>query len=119
LFMMAVITALFAVMGWALVRPGLDYVFIFTLGGIVASVYSVALTLLGEQFRGAALASATATFTLMWNVAAALGPPLTGQAMDSFGPQGLVWFMALLSISAVPLGYRVWRRQRRKLSSTD
>ncbi|MBT7613263.1 MAG: MFS transporter, partial [Rhodospirillaceae bacterium] len=58
-----------------------------------------------------ALASATATFTLMWNVGAALGPLITGAAMDAMGASGLPVTLAIMSAAILPLAFGAWRRR--------
>ena len=112
LLMVLACALLFAVMGQALSRPGIDYPYIFLLGGLSAAVYAVALVLLGERFRGAELASATAAFTLMWNVGAAAGPALAGAAMERLGAPGLPVALALMSAAVLPLALRSFLARR-------
>lgn len=115
-FLVLLSTLLFCVMGWALAQPVFDFIYIFVLGGLSAAIYSVALVLLGEKFRGAALASAAATFTLMWNVGGSVGPFITGGAMEAFGPQGLPVSLAILSSLVLPFALGAWLRQKRRQS---
>ncbi len=106
---------LFVVMGQALVVPTVDFIYIFLLGGIAASIYAIALALLGEGFRGAALASATASFTLMWNLGGFFGPSIVGEAMDTAGPEGLPAALAILSALILPFALIGWLRRRRRV----
>jgi MFS family permease len=116
-FLVFLSTLLFCVMGWALAQPVFDFIYIFVLGGLSAAIYSVALVLLGEKFRGAALASAAATFTLMWNVGGSVGPFITGGAMGAFGPQGLPISLAVLSSLVLPFALGAWLRRKRGQTS--
>lgn len=112
-FLVLLSTLLFVIMGWALVQPVFDFIYIFVLGGLSAAIYAVAMVLLGEKFRGAALASAAATFTLMWNVGGSLGPFITGGAMEAFGAEGLPISLAVLSTFVLPFAFAGWLRRRR------
>jgi MFS family permease len=116
-FMVFLATLLFCIMGWALAQPVFDLVYIFVLGGLAASIYAVAMVLLGEKFRGAALASAAATFTLMWNVGGSVGPFIAGGAMEAFGPQGLPISLAILSSLVLPFALGAWLRRKRGQTS--
>jgi MFS family permease len=86
------------------------YLFIpslFVFGGVVVGMYTVGLTLLGERFRGADLASANATFVMLYSVGALAGPPLAGLSMDVWDPHGLAVFMAgLIGVYLILVGWR-------------
>ncbi len=112
-FLVLLSTLLFVVMVWALAQPVFDFLYIFVLGGLSAAIYAIAMVLLGEKFRGAALASAAATFTLMWNVGGSVGPFITGGAMEAFGAQGLPISLAILSTLVLPFTFGAWLRRKR------
>lgn len=80
---------------------------LFFFGGVVVGLYTVGLTLLGERFRGANLASANAAFVMMFSLGALVGPPLAGGAMDLWNPHGLIVAMAgICALYVVVAGWR-------------
>jgi MFS family permease len=78
----------FAVTNWTLWPVAL------LIGSSAYAVYTVALIVLGDAFRGAALVAGSAAFGTMWGVGGIIGPPIAGQALESFGPDGIVWSIA-------------------------
>jgi MFS family permease len=77
--------------------PSLTYLLLFVWGGIIMGVYTVGLTLLGERFRGRALASANATYVMLYAVGLLGGPMFEGVALDAWNPHGLMVVLALIS----------------------
>jgi MFS family permease len=77
-------------------RGEIFWAMLFVWGGIFAGVYTVALALLGERFRGAELVTANAAFGLLWGLGGLAGPSLAGIGMDILDPDGLpvVLFLA-------------------------
>jgi len=78
--------------------PGLWEVYLYTLGGVAGSVYTLSLVASGERFSGAALLRASGLIALTWNVASSVGPAATGMAMRFYGSDAMtivLWFMAL------------------------
>ena len=57
----------------------------FVLGTSAYAIYTAALAILGDEFKGADLLSGTAAFAAMWGVGGIIGPPLVGAALDAFG----------------------------------
>ena len=91
-----------------------NWLVLFLVGGLLGSFYTLGLVLLGEQFRGAELAGATAVFSSMWSVGSIVGLPVAGGAMDFLPPHGLplalvVMFLAFLPF---PIVSYVHRRKR-------
>jgi len=80
---------------------------LFVFGGMVAGLYTVGLTLLGQRFRGADLAAANAAFVMMYSTGALVGPPLAGFAMDLWNPHGLI--VALTGLCAAYVLIAGWR----------
>ncbi len=91
-----------------------NMVFIFFFGGVFSSLYAFALILLGERFRGADLASATAVFTVMWGVGSIVGPPLGGAAMDLWQPHGLLLAVGLMFLAFLPVPIIGYLKRRRR-----
>jgi MFS family permease len=65
------------------------------IGSSAYAIYTVALAILGDEFRGAALVAGSAAFGAMWGVGGIVGPPVAGRALESLGPDGIPWFLAL------------------------
>lgn len=80
---------------------------LFFFGGVVVGMYTVGLTLLGERFKGANLASANAAFVMMFSLGALIGPPLAGGAMDLWDPHGLI--VAMSGLCALYVAVAGWR----------
>lgn len=80
---------------------------LFFFGGVVVGMYTVGLTLLGERFKGADLASANAAFVMMFSLGSLIGPPLAGGAMDLWDPHGLI--VAMASLCALYVAVAGWR----------
>uniref|UniRef100_A0A8H9YYZ9 MFS transporter n=1 Tax=Pseudomonas tritici TaxID=2745518 RepID=A0A8H9YYZ9_9PSED len=83
----------------------LSYVMLFIWGGIFVGIYTVAITSVGERFKGAQLAGIYAAMSVAWGAGALAGPLLGGFAM-TFSLHGLPWLtgalclvFALLSLS--------------------
>jgi MFS family permease len=93
-----------------------NMVFMFVFGGMFASLYSFALVLLGERFRGADLASASVAFGVMWGVGSVAGPPISGATMELLEPHGLpiVIGAAFALYLPVPIWEYVKRRRRHR-----
>ncbi|USR59053.1 MFS transporter [Lelliottia amnigena] len=83
----------------------LSYVMLFIWGGIFVGIYTVAITWVGERFKGGQLAGIYAAMSVAWGAGALAGPLLGGFAM-TFSLHGLPWLtgalclvFALLSLS--------------------
>jgi MFS family permease len=81
MILVAVMSGAYLAMPAALGDPFWAAPYMFFLGGMSGAIYSLALTLIGERFRGRDLAGASTMFTFMWNVGAFLGPPIMGQVI--------------------------------------
>lgn len=92
--------------------PLLAMAFVFVFGGIEGMIYALGVTLIGQQFRGAALAAASTAFTTCWGLGTIAGPLLAGVGMDLFGPGTLTWIAAAFFVLYLPLPLRAWRRGR-------
>ena len=86
---------------------------LFVFGGVVVGLYTVGLTLLGQRFRGADLASANAAFVRMYSTGALIGPPMAGIGMDLWDPHGLIVVMAgLCGLYVAVAGWRFFTAPR-------
>ena len=90
--------------------PLASYVLIFFWGGLTMGVYTIGLTLVGQRFKGAELASANAAFVMLYAVGLLAGPTVEGAALDAWNPHGLM--VVLASISLIYVGFLAIRRRR-------
>jgi MFS family permease len=88
-----------------------NLLFMLAYGAVISGIYTVAMVIIGERFRGADLAAASALFGLMWGGGSILGPPIGGLAMD-LHPHGVPLALALLFVLFLPLPVGAWLRQR-------
>jgi len=76
-------------------------------GGASLGIYTLALTIVGDRFDAAALAGANAAVVAVYEAGSVLGPILGGGSMDSLGPDGLMWLLAIAaSLFLVFAAYR-------------
>ncbi|MEE8188169.1 MAG: MFS transporter [Kiloniellales bacterium] len=78
---------------------------LFVWGSTAFGVYTLAMTELGDRFRGALLLAGSAAFAAMWGVGGILGPPLGGAAMEAFGPDGLPLMLFVSYAALAILGF--------------
>lgn len=88
--------------GGALLLPGLEaspralHAVLFVWGGIVAGLYTVGLAMLGARYTGAELATANATFVILYSLGMIAGPPAIGLGMDVVDPHGFAYALAAM-----------------------
>ena len=85
--------------------PWISGIYAFVFGGISGMIYTLGVILIGEQFKGASLATATTTFSACWGIGAVIGPLVTGAGMDWLGVEqmGLVIFILFLPYLPFPI----------------
>ncbi len=102
-----------AAAAWALTAGSpAAYPVLFLWGGAGFGLYTVALTMLGERYRGGELAAANAAFVMAFELANLAGPPAAGWAMEAWVPHGLMAWMTVVAVGfvAVPAVRGVLRR---------
>ncbi|MEE9300315.1 MAG: MFS transporter [Alphaproteobacteria bacterium] len=87
--------------------------YFFVLGGALAALYTLGMVLLGERFKDADLAAATALFGVMWGVGSVIGPPLGGIGIELWDPHGMPVAVALMLAVFLPLPVIAYIRRRR------
>jgi MFS family permease len=75
----------------------------FLIGVAAYAIYTAALAILGDEFKGAELISGSAAFAATWGIGGIVGPPLAGAALDSFGVNALPAFFIVLYASFLVL----------------
>lgn len=86
-------TVVTAVMGLAGVQSVFFWLALFTAGGTMMGLYSVALSRIGERFEAGGMAAANSAFIMFFELGMMGGGPLSGAAMEVMGPVGLLWVM--------------------------
>ncbi|MES2906260.1 MAG: MFS transporter [Pseudomonadota bacterium] len=74
------------------------YALLIPFGGVVAGIYTVGLSILGERFSGAMLASANAAFVTAYAAGMLVVPPVAGRGMDIVNPNGYVYVTVILLV---------------------
>ena len=90
--------------------PAVLWPLLIVLGASAGGVYTLAMTLVGQRFKGAELITANAAFGVLWGIGSLVGPLFSGIAMRFMDPNGLAFTWVL--VSAVFLGIFYWRHVR-------
>jgi MFS family permease len=89
-----------------------NYLFMILYGAVLSGIYTIALVIIGEQFKGADLAAASALFGVMWGAGSVLGPQLGGVAYDYLPVHGIPLTIAVMSAVLLPFPVAAWLRRR-------
>jgi len=83
-------------------------------GGVVAGLYTVGLSLIGQRFSGSDLAAANAAFIFFYAVGTVAGPAAIGFGMDIDGTAGFAWTLTAFFVVFVLFAlYRLFFHPRR------
>jgi MFS family permease len=89
----------------AMDTPLLLWPLLVLLGGLMGGLYTLALALVGQRFRGADLTSANTAFVMTFQLGAIAGPPYAGAVMQLLGvavfPLTLLPPLAILAVALV------------------
>jgi MFS family permease len=80
-------------------------------GAVLGGLYTLGMVQLGQRFKGADLASASAAFGFMWGLGMMAGPALGGFAMRAAGPHGLIGAILLLLAAFLPVAVWGWGKR--------
>lgn len=75
----------------------LSYVMLFIWGGIFVGIYTVAITWVGERFKGSQLAGIYVAMSVAWGAGALAGPLLGGFTMQ-YSLHGLPWLTGAMCL---------------------
>lgn len=81
------------------IRTGIS---LFLVVGLANGIFTLGMVLVGERFRGAELAGASAFTTAMWGTGALVGAPLSGIAMQLWDPHGLIAAITFIFLIYLP-----------------
>ena len=89
---------------WLINTPFI-WITVVLLSASAFGVYVVALTTMGDTFKGPDVVAGSAAFAAMWGVGGLVGPPIAGIAIDTFGinamPVTLASFYVILLIGLI------------------
>lgn len=81
------------------------YAVLFIWGGAVGGIYTAGLVVLGNTYKGEALAAANTAFVFTYAAGAVIGPLAAGAARSLFGPDGMIFMiggvLAFYAVAAV------------------
>lgn len=103
---------------WLLNMPWLLWPLLVLLGAVAGGIYTLALVLIGQRFKGQDLVTANASVGLLWGVGSLAGPLLSGAAMD-VAPHGLPMALALMAGLFVCFARQSYRRAGRLRALAD
>jgi MFS family permease len=94
--------------------PTWSLILVVALGAAMTAIYTIGMVMVGEQFKGADLAAASALYGLMFGVGSILGPLVGGVAMNTFPSYGVPISIALLYVAFLPFPVIALLRNRRR-----
>jgi MFS family permease len=78
--------------------PALWLEYLYVLGGVAGSVYTLCMVASGERFSGITLVRASGLISLTWNIANGLGTAEMGAAMQRWGSTAMPWVLCAMAI---------------------
>jgi MFS family permease len=94
--------------------PNWNLILLAVLGAAMMGVYSIGMVIIGEQFKGADLAGASALYGLMFGVGSILGPVVGGVVGDVLPSHGIPLSVAVLYALFLPFPLIAAFRKRRR-----
>ncbi len=84
-------------------------------GGAVVGTYTLALVLMGQEFKGAELVTANAAAGVLWGVGSLVGPAAGGVAMEIYEPHGMSFVFTFVCFLFVCIA--LWQTLKRPVLS--
>lgn len=103
---------------WLLNMTWLLWPLLVVLGAVAGGIYTLALVLIGQRFKGQDLVTANASVGLLWGVGSLVGPLISGAAMGA-APHGLPMALALMAGLFVCFARQSYRRERQVPAVAD
>src|SRR5262249_50238226 len=102
--------AALSLIGTALLPLALDTtlwlgLLLFVWGGVAFGTYALSLSLLGQTYPKAELASANAVFIMVYELGSVVGPVVSGSAMDAWDPHGFLLAIGLAGVIFLALAW--------------
>ena len=92
--------------------PGFLIAFAPVLGAGPYLLYSLLIAYTNDHLRRTQMVAASSALILTFGLGAAFGPPTAGILMDSVGPQGYLWLLAVFQAGI--FGFALYRMTRRE-----
>ena len=104
MFILAAMMALCcAALPLAIAHTPWNAVIILGFGAAMGGVYTVSLAMMGRRFKGPDLGRAATVRSILFCVGALIAPPISGIAIDWYGPNGLPISLAAMLLLVLPL----------------
>jgi MFS family permease len=94
--------------------PNWNLILLTALGAAMTGVYTIGMVIIGEQFKGADLAAASALYGLMFGVGSILGPLVGGVVIKLLPSHGMPLSIAAMYALFLPLSIIALLRNRRR-----
>jgi MFS family permease len=99
----------------AITLPTWSLIVLVVLGAAMTGVYTIGMVMIGEQFKGADLAVASALYGLMFGVGSILGPVVGGVVVKTLPADGMPLSIAVIYALFLPFPLiAVFRNRRRR-----
>ncbi|PHQ71314.1 MAG: hypothetical protein COB93_03475 [Sneathiella sp.] len=98
-------------------QPYLLWPLLIIWGGGVVGTYTIALVIMGQEFKGGDLITATAAIGSLWGLGSLIGPVTAGVAMEVIKPHGMPYTFAVACLIFVLLVLWQLRRSHRPLNN--
>ncbi len=82
-------------------------------GGAVVGIYTIALVVMGQTFKGADLVTANAAAGVLWGVGSLIGPSSAGIAMELYEPHGMPLIFAFICLLFIGIAIQQSRKRQR------
>jgi len=96
-----------------IVLPSWNLTLMLVLGAAMTGVYTIGMVIIGEQFKGADLAAASALYGLMFGAGSILGPLVGGVMIKTLASHGMPLSIALMYALFLPFPVISLIRRRR------
>ena len=103
LVMVVLMAACAAVLPLGIAHTPWNAVILLGFGASMGGVYTVSLAMMGRRFRGPDLGRAVTVRSILFCVGALIAPPISGFAIDWFGPDGLPISLTAMLLLVLPL----------------
>jgi MFS family permease len=98
----------------AIASPSWNLIVLVVLGAAMTGVYTIGMVIIGEQFKGADLAGASALYGLMFGAGSILGPIVGGVVVKTLPAHGMPLSIAALYALFLPFPLIAVFRNRRR-----
>jgi MFS family permease len=98
----------------AITLPTWNLIVLVVLGAAMTGVYTIGMVMIGEQFKAADLAAASALYGLMFGAGSVVGPVVGGVVVKTLPADGIPYSIALMYALFLPFPLIAFFRNRRR-----